>query len=74
MSIKGRRLTAANIWHDMVVNKQSPEETAAEWDLPLEAVQEAVQWCEANRDLIEMEAREEARRLRTAEVPLAPTR
>lgn len=74
MSFKGRRLLAATVWRDMVVNGQTAEEAAEEWDLPVEAVHEAVRWCEGHRALLEMEAREEARRLASAGVVLAPAR
>lgn len=60
--LKGSRLSAATIWSDKLVNLQSDAEAAAEWDVPVDAVREAVRYCEANRDLIAMEAREEAQR------------
>jgi hypothetical protein len=59
--IKGRRQTAANLWYDMIANKQSLEEAAVNWDLPLEAIQEILTYCEANRALIVKEADEEKR-------------
>lgn len=65
MSVKGRRLLAATVWRDMQVNQQTPEEAAKDWDLPPDAIDEIVRWCEANRSLIEMEAEEEANLLRT---------
>lgn len=74
MSIKGRRLLAATVWRDMVANIQAPHEAAVEWDIPVDAVREAVEWCEANRALLEMEAKEEARRLTSAGASLAPAR
>jgi hypothetical protein len=74
MSIKGRRLLAATVWRDMTANGQTPEQAAEEWDLAVEAVHEVVRWCEDNRALLEMEAREESRRLASAGVVLAPAR
>lgn len=74
MSVKGRRLLAATVWRDRAVNGQSLAEAAEEWGIPVAAVEEAVQWCEANRPLLEMEAREEARRLSAAGVVIAPAR
>jgi hypothetical protein len=74
MMIKGRRLLAATVWRDLLANGQTPEQAAEEWDLPVDAVHEAVRWCEANRSLLEMEAQEEARRLRSAGANLAPAR
>lgn len=59
--IKGRRLTAANVWYDMLANKRDLQEAAENWDLPMEAVREIVRYCEANQELIGMEAEEEKR-------------
>jgi predicted ribosome quality control (RQC) complex YloA/Tae2 family protein len=53
---------------DMLTNERSLEETAVNWDLPVEAVEEIVRYCEQNRTLLEMEADEEARRLRAGGV------
>ena len=74
MSMKGRRLLASTVWSDLLVNHQTPEEAAAEWGIPVEAVDEAVRWCEANRALLDMEAQEEARTLHSAGVAIAPAR
>ena len=57
--IKGRKVLASTVWGDMIVNDQTLAETAADWDLPLEAVHEVIRYCEANRDLLAMEAQEE---------------
>ncbi|HLK59721.1 MAG TPA: hypothetical protein VKU00_24380 [Chthonomonadaceae bacterium] len=70
--VKGRRLTAANVWYDMLANQMTPEEAAYNWDLPLEAIEEIIRYCEENRDLIEMEADEEKRFLQEKGVPLTP--
>ena len=54
--VKGRRLTAANVWMDMHANQRNVEETAENWDLPAEAVEEIIRYCETERALIAMEA------------------
>ncbi len=46
--VMGRRLTAYNVWMDMLVNKRTREETADDWDLPIEAVDEIIRYCEQN--------------------------
>ncbi len=71
MSLKGRRLLAADIWRDMVVNDQTVEEAAQEWDIPVAAVEEALRWCEANRPLLAMEAEEERRQLAARGIEVA---
>ena len=74
MAFKGRRLLAATVWRDLLTHGQTMEQAAQEWDLPLDAVDEAVRWCEANRAMLEMEAREEARRLDSEGVTVAAAR
>lgn len=59
--VKGRRLTAANVWYDMLANRMTPEEASENWELSLDAIAEIVRYCEANRELIGMEADEEKR-------------
>jgi uncharacterized protein (DUF433 family) len=61
--VKGRRLRASTVWNGMSVNKLSREEAADNWDLPVEAIDEVISYCEANKKLLEMEASEELRRL-----------
>ncbi|GHU28577.1 hypothetical protein FACS189497_04390 [Betaproteobacteria bacterium] len=49
----------------------SLSEAAANWDLPLPAVEEAFAYCEANQVLIQAEADEERQRLLMQGVDLA---
>lgn len=73
--VKGRRLLAATVWRDMQVNELSVEQTAKNFSLPIEAVVEIVRYCEANQELLKMEADEERHRLEEKGVMiLAPTR
>lgn len=72
--IKGRRLPAAVIWHDLLANRQTEEEAAEDWNLPVEAIREAIAWSEQNRSLLAMEADEERRFLLASGVALAPAR
>ena len=68
--VKGRRLPAAVVWSDMLVNNQTKEAAAEDWDLPLDALDEIVEYCEQNRALLDMEADEERRHLVAAGVDL----
>lgn len=61
--VKGRKLPAAAVWNGMLVNKLSREQAADNWELPVEAIDEITAYCENNKDLLEMEAAEEIRRL-----------
>ena len=56
MYIKGTRKKAATVWGSMLVEKMTPEEVADDRDVPLGAVLESIEWCEANIALIEAEA------------------
>jgi len=69
--VKGRRLLASTVWGDMLANGMTPAEVADDWDLPLEAVDEIIRYCELNRALIKMEAEEERSRLIASGVRLA---
>ena len=68
----GRKLTAFTVWSDMIVNGDTLEETAENWDLPLLAVKEAIEYCEANQELLKQEAEEERRYLEERGVILEP--
>ena len=71
--IKGRKLPAAVVWRSMLANGESAEEAAEDWELTVEAVLEAVSWCEANQELIAAEAAEERRAAAEAGVRLEPS-
>lgn len=57
--VKGRKLKASDVWSSMIANKMTREETAIDWDLPLEAIDEIIEYCESHRNLLKMEADEE---------------
>lgn len=69
---KGKRLKAFDVWMDMIVNQETPEKAAINWDLPLEAVTEAISYCEQNQDLLKEEAESERRRLEDKGINLEP--
>ena len=54
--IKGKKLLASDVWSDMIVNSDSPQAAAKAWDLPIEAIAEAIKYCETHQHLIEQEA------------------
>jgi len=72
LSVKGRKLLASQVWSDMRAHELTPEQTAQDWNLPPQAVEEILQYCEQNAALIALEAEEERRRLADAGVALAP--
>lgn len=59
--LKGRKLRAHIVWSDMLVNEMTPEEVADSKDLPLEAVYEAIEYCESHAELLKQEAQAERR-------------
>jgi hypothetical protein len=61
--VKGRKLLASTVWRDMLANNMSVDEAADNWNLPADAIDEIVLYCEAHQALISMEAEEERRRL-----------
>lgn len=70
--IKGRRMTAVQLVGHMQGSDWTPEETARQFRLPVDAVLEAQRYVGANADLVEAEAIEEeriARRMATAHPP-----
>ncbi|MEL6439633.1 MAG: hypothetical protein AAFQ80_10305 [Cyanobacteria bacterium J06621_8] len=70
--IKGSKLTAFTVWSDMLVNEMSPEEVANSKYLPIAAVKEAIVYCEANKELLEQEAKAERLYLEERGVILEP--
>ncbi len=63
LCIKGRNMTVGQLVSTIRANKYTPEQASAELDLPLAAIGEALAYFAENRDLIELEAAEERRRL-----------
>ncbi len=61
--VKGQKLFASTIWQDMIANEMSVEEAADNWDLPLDAIDEIIRYCESHQDLLRLEADEEHYRL-----------
>jgi len=75
--VKGQKFPA-DMLYGQVVGEDSltPEEVADNWSLPLEAVLEAIEYSEANLDLIRKERAEELERIREFErkhPPLTPS-
>ncbi|NJS09458.1 MAG: hypothetical protein HC789_03290 [Microcoleus sp. CSU_2_2] len=71
--IKGRKLLASTIWRDTIANGMSPEQAAENWDLPLSAIYEAINYCESHQELLKLEADEERYRLEAKGVQLEST-
>jgi uncharacterized protein (DUF433 family) len=59
--IKGRNMIVWHLVAEIVVSDTPPEEMARRFDLPLEAVQEALDYYSANKEWIDAEVEDEAR-------------
>jgi uncharacterized protein (DUF433 family) len=72
LSIKGRNMTVGQLVSTIQANRYTPERASEELELPLEAINEALAYHAEHRDLIEMEASEERRRVGERGYPLEP--
>jgi hypothetical protein len=70
--IKGRKLLASTVWRDAIANLMSPEQAAENWDLPVEAIEEVIRYCQSHQELLQLEAEEERCRLEAEGVSLEP--
>lgn len=70
--IKGTKIPASTVWSGLISNNLSPEAAAENWDIPIKAVLESINYCELNRDLLKMEALEERHLLEAAGIICEP--
>lgn len=54
--VKGRRLKAFDVWMDMIVNDETELDASLNWDLPLAAIREIVDYCSTQVELLKQEA------------------
>lgn len=66
--IKGRKLKAFTLRANMIANNMTPQQAADNWDLPLAAIYEVIEYCNTHQDLLKQEAIEELHRLEHKEV------
>jgi hypothetical protein len=72
LSIKGRNMTVGQLVSTIHANRYSADQASVELELPLPAIHEALTYHAENRELIEMEASEERRRLAQRGYALEP--
>lgn len=70
--VKGKKLRAYTVWSDMLVNGDTLEEAADNWNLPLAAMQEVIGYCETHQELLQQEAEAERLYLEERGVVLEP--
>lgn len=61
--VRGTGVPASTIWHDRFISRFSPDQIARDRDLPLEAVYEALDYCQGNWESICREKDLERQRL-----------
>ncbi len=59
----GRRMTVANLVYSMRANKQTPEEAAKDYDLPIEQIEEALRYYQRHPEIVQQDQEEERRYL-----------
>jgi uncharacterized protein (DUF433 family) len=70
--LKGRNMTVGQLVYKMRANQLSIEQAAADMDLPVEQVMEALAYYQTHRELIESETAEERQYLLSRGVELEP--
>ena len=60
--LKEREIRVSSIYCDSLSESLSPEEIAKDRDLSLESVNQAIDWCEKNKNLVSRILREERRK------------
>ena len=65
-------MTVGQLVSTLRANRYTPEQASQELELPVAAINEALAYYGENRDLIEMEASEERRRVGERGYPLEP--
>jgi uncharacterized protein (DUF433 family) len=72
LCIKGRNMTVGQLVSTIRANHYTTEQASQELELPSAAIEEALTYYQENRELIEMEASEEKRRLAQRGYALEP--
>jgi uncharacterized protein (DUF433 family) len=72
LCIKGRNMTVGQLVGTVRANRYAPDQASEELELPVAAINEALAYYAEHRDLIEMEASEERRRVAERGYPLEP--
>ena len=72
LGLKERNMTVGQLVSTIRANRYTPEQASEDLELPLEAIQEALEYYEKNKELIQREAAEERRYLAERGYPLEP--
>jgi len=69
---KGKRLRPYVVWIGMQTENLTISEAADNWDLPIDAIKEAIAYCESETNLLNKEAKEEKQLLEAKGYSIAP--
>lgn len=61
--VRGTGIRASTVWHDRYVSRFPPDQIAKDRDIPVEAVYEALAYCQENWESICQERDQERQRL-----------
>jgi uncharacterized protein (DUF433 family) len=67
--IRGMGIRASTVWHDRYVSRLAPIQIAKDRDLPVEAVYEALAYCQESWEIICQEKDLERQRLSASRMP-----
>jgi hypothetical protein len=59
----GKPFKAFDVYEEILATDESHEEAAIAWNLPIEAIQEIIEYCKQNQELLKQEAHENNQRL-----------
>lgn len=63
MCVRSAGIRASTIWHDRYISRMTPEQIAKDRDIKVEAVYEALEYCQKNWEVICREKDRERKRL-----------
>lgn len=61
--LKGRPFKAFDIYEEILATNENHDEAARAWNLPAEAIQEVIQYCSQNQELLKRESHLDAKRI-----------
>jgi uncharacterized protein (DUF433 family) len=70
--LRDRNMTVGQLVYTIRAEKYTPEQASEDFDLPIDAIHEALTYYAENRALIEHEVNEERRHAREMGIPLEP--
>lgn len=70
--LKGRRLKAFDVWTTMQIESETAQEAAENWDLPIDVVEEIIEYCSTHEYVFARDAEIERKHLEASGYSLEP--